>query len=67
MRHLQQELADRRDRRLQLAERRQDFELENIRKRREMEEAAVWSTWKVNTFSSKLVFSLGELMQSSIV
>jgi hypothetical protein len=47
MSHLQQELSERRDRRLQLAQKRKLYEVENVKQRRVMEEAAVWSDWKV--------------------
>jgi hypothetical protein len=45
--HLQNELKKRRDQRIQFASRKRTLEIENITKRRDAEDAAVWSTWKV--------------------
>ena len=45
--HLHTELSNRRDKRLELATRRRDYEVENVRKRRRLDEAGAWSTWKV--------------------
>ncbi|KAI0717882.1 hypothetical protein C8T65DRAFT_104890 [Cerioporus squamosus] len=44
--HLHAELSNRRDKRLELAARRRDYEVENVRKRRRLDEAGAWSTWK---------------------
>lgn len=47
MTHLHEELSKRRDKRLELAARRRDYEVVNITKRRRLDEEAVWSWWKV--------------------
>lgn len=47
--HLHAELSNRRDKRLELAAWRRDYEVENVRKRRRLDEAGTWSTWKVST------------------
>ncbi|KAI0681731.1 hypothetical protein C8Q76DRAFT_804470 [Earliella scabrosa] len=44
--HLHAELSHRRDKRLELATRRRDYEVENVRKRRRLDEAGTWSTWQ---------------------
>ncbi|RPD61712.1 hypothetical protein L227DRAFT_58763 [Lentinus tigrinus ALCF2SS1-6] len=44
--HLHAELSNRRDKRVELATRRRDYEVENVRKRRRLDEAGAWSTWK---------------------
>ncbi|KAF7790647.1 hypothetical protein EIP86_001603 [Pleurotus ostreatoroseus] len=46
MTHLHEELSKRRDKRLELAARRRDYEVVNITKRRRLDEEAVWSWWK---------------------
>lgn len=47
MTHLHEELSKRRDKRLELAARRRDYEIVNLTKRRRLDEDAVWSWWKV--------------------
>ena len=47
--HLNEELLKRRDKRLELASRRRDFEVTNVMKRRKLDEDGVWSLWKVGT------------------
>lgn len=47
MTHLHEELSKRRDKRLELAARRRDYEVVNLTKRRRLDEDAVWSWWKV--------------------
>ena len=47
--NLQDELTNRRDKRLQLATRKRSFEVDNINKRRRADEDAIWSWWKVRT------------------
>lgn len=47
LQHIQSELLLRKNRRLELAERKCAFECENVRKRRRVDEVDVWSTWKV--------------------
>ncbi|PSR75697.1 hypothetical protein PHLCEN_2v8988 [Hermanssonia centrifuga] len=47
MLHLHAELSKRRDKRLELASRRREFEVVNATKRRKLEEDAVWSWWKL--------------------
>ncbi|KAI0922794.1 hypothetical protein AcV5_009675 [Taiwanofungus camphoratus] len=44
--HLHAELSKRRDKRLELAIRRRDYEVANVTKRRKLDEEAVWSWWK---------------------
>ncbi|CCL99391.1 uncharacterized protein FIBRA_01409 [Fibroporia radiculosa] len=44
--HLHTELSKRRDKRLQLAARRRDYEIANVTKRRKLDEDGVWSWWK---------------------
>ncbi|KAH9931475.1 uncharacterized protein B0H18DRAFT_1116280 [Fomitopsis serialis] len=46
MLHLNEELLKRRDKRLELASRRRDFEVLNVMKRRKLDEDGVWSWWK---------------------
>ncbi|KAJ3545362.1 hypothetical protein NM688_g5633 [Phlebia brevispora] len=46
MLHLHAELSKRRDKRLELAARRRDYEIVNLTKRRRLDEDAVWSWWK---------------------
>ncbi|PIL29001.1 hypothetical protein GSI_09048 [Ganoderma sinense ZZ0214-1] len=43
--HLQAELSSRRDKRLELAARRRDYEAANVAKRRRLDESGAWSTW----------------------
>jgi hypothetical protein len=45
--HLQRELLKRRDKRLELATRKREFEIANVTKRRRTDEEATWSWWKV--------------------
>ena len=45
MLHLQTELSKRRDKRLELAARRRDYEVVNLTKRRRLDEEGVWS-WR---------------------
>ncbi|KAJ8520513.1 hypothetical protein ONZ45_g2669 [Pleurotus djamor] len=45
--HLQTELSNRRDKRLELASRRQEYEITHVTKRRKLDEDATWSWWKV--------------------
>ena len=47
MLQLQTELDKRRNKRLDLAARRRDFEVANVVKRRRLDEAGVWSWWQV--------------------
>lgn len=47
MLHLHAELSKRRDKRLELASRRRDYEVANATKRRKLDEDGVWSWWKV--------------------
>ncbi|KAI0342513.1 hypothetical protein BDW22DRAFT_1420452 [Trametopsis cervina] len=47
MLHLHAELSKRRDKRLELASRRRDFEVANATKRRKLDEDGVWSWWKL--------------------
>ncbi len=49
--HLHSELSRRRDKRIELAARRRNYEVANILKRRRTEENSVWSWWMVR-FSS---------------
>ena len=49
MLHLQTELSNRRDKRLELARLRRDYEVANVTKRRKLDEDGVWSWWKVRT------------------
>ncbi|KAI0074582.1 hypothetical protein K474DRAFT_1676980 [Panus rudis PR-1116 ss-1] len=44
--HLHDELSKRRDKRLQLASRRRDYEVSSATKRRKLDEDGVWSWWK---------------------
>ncbi|KAI8989172.1 hypothetical protein BD414DRAFT_486298 [Trametes punicea] len=44
--HLHAELSKRRDKRLELASRRRDYEVANVTKRRKLDEEGVWSWWK---------------------
>ncbi|KAI0672344.1 hypothetical protein C8Q78DRAFT_971960 [Trametes maxima] len=44
--HLHAELSKRRDKRLELASRRRDYEVANVTKRRRLDEEGVWSWWK---------------------
>ncbi|EIW53416.1 uncharacterized protein TRAVEDRAFT_74747 [Trametes versicolor FP-101664 SS1] len=44
--HLHAELSKRRDKRLELASHRRDFEAANVTKRRRLDEEGVWSWWK---------------------
>ncbi len=53
--HLHAELSNRRDKRLELATRRRDYEVENVRKRRRLDEAGAWSTWMVRLALSSLL------------
>ncbi|KZT08129.1 uncharacterized protein LAESUDRAFT_724131 [Laetiporus sulphureus 93-53] len=46
MLHLQAELSKRRDKRIELASQRRDYEIANVTKRRKLDENAVWSWWK---------------------
>ncbi|GBE89804.1 hypothetical protein SCP_1701290 [Sparassis crispa] len=46
MLHLHTELSKRRDKRLELASRRRDYEVSNVTKRRKLDEDAVWSWWQ---------------------
>ncbi|EPT01974.1 hypothetical protein FOMPIDRAFT_1029523 [Fomitopsis schrenkii] len=46
--HLNDELSKRRDKRLELASRRRDFEVLNVTKRRKLDEDGVWSWWKAD-------------------
>ena len=48
--HLQAELSSRRDKRLELAARRRDYEAANVAKRRRLDESGAWSTWSVSYF-----------------
>ncbi|TBU52493.1 Sds3-like-domain-containing protein [Dichomitus squalens] len=43
--HLHAELSSRRDKRLELAARRRDYEIANVTKRRRLDEAGAWSSW----------------------
>ncbi|KAF9078333.1 hypothetical protein BDP27DRAFT_1309429 [Rhodocollybia butyracea] len=45
--HIQNELSRRKNKRLELAERKCAFEVANITKRRRIDEDATWSTWKI--------------------
>lgn len=47
MLHLHTELSKRRDKRLELATLRRDYEIVNVTKRRKLDEDGVWSWWKV--------------------
>ncbi|KAI0701844.1 hypothetical protein BC835DRAFT_1411327 [Cytidiella melzeri] len=47
MLHLHTELSKRRDKRLELASRRRDYEVANATKRRKLDEDGVWSWWKL--------------------
>ncbi|KAI0089385.1 hypothetical protein BDY19DRAFT_992997 [Irpex rosettiformis] len=47
MLHLHAELSKRRDKRLELASRRRDYEVANITKRRKLDEEGVWSWWQL--------------------
>ncbi|KAE9403613.1 hypothetical protein BT96DRAFT_480218 [Gymnopus androsaceus JB14] len=47
LQHIQSELLLRKNRRLELAERKCAYECENVRKRRRIDEVDVWSTWKL--------------------
>ena len=51
MQHLHEELSKRRDKRLELASLRRDYEVTNVTKRRKLDEDGVWSWWKVRTRS----------------
>ncbi|KAI0827435.1 hypothetical protein BC628DRAFT_1418530 [Trametes gibbosa] len=44
--HLHSELSKRRDKRLELASHRRDYEVANVTKRRRLDEEGVWSWWK---------------------
>ncbi|KAH9947751.1 Sds3-like-domain-containing protein [Amylocystis lapponica] len=44
--HLHTELSTRRNKRLDLATRRRDYEIANVTKRRKLDEDTVWSTWQ---------------------
>ncbi|OBZ76494.1 hypothetical protein A0H81_03169 [Grifola frondosa] len=44
--HLHAELSKRRDKRIELASRRNDYETGNVTKRRKLDEEGVWSWWK---------------------
>ncbi|KAI0772778.1 hypothetical protein BD413DRAFT_612272 [Trametes elegans] len=44
--HLHAELTKRRDKRLELASHRRDYEIANVTKRRRLDEEGVWSWWK---------------------
>ncbi|CDO72105.1 hypothetical protein BN946_scf184962.g48 [Trametes cinnabarina] len=46
--HLHAELSKRRDKCLELASRRRDYEVANVTKRRKLDEEGVWSWWKVD-------------------
>ncbi|KAF9530639.1 Sds3-like-domain-containing protein [Crepidotus variabilis] len=48
MLHLQKEMTNRRDKRLQLASRKRSFEVANASKRRKADEDGVWSWWKLS-------------------
>lgn len=50
MLHLHTELSKRRDKRLELAARRRDYEVVNLTKRRRLDEDAVWSWWQVRFY-----------------
>lgn len=45
--HIQKELLKRRDRRLELASRKREYELANVSKKRRTNEDSTWSWWKV--------------------
>lgn len=45
--HIQKELLKRRDRRLELAARKREYELANISRKRRTNEDSTWSWWKV--------------------
>jgi hypothetical protein len=49
--HLHSELSRRRDKRIELAARRRNYEVANILKRRRAEEDSVWSWWMVRFLS----------------
>lgn len=51
--HIQKELLKRRDKRLELASRKREYELANIAKKRRIHEDATWSWWKVRIFLCK--------------
>jgi hypothetical protein len=51
MQHLHEELSKRRDKRLELARLRRDYEVANVTKRRKLDENGVWSWWKVGILS----------------
>ena len=55
MQHLHEELSKRRDKRLELARLRRDYEVVNVTKRRKLDEDSVWSWWKVRTRSTSIV------------
>lgn len=45
--HIQKELLKRRDKRLELASRKREYELKSIAKKRRIHEDSTWSWWKV--------------------
>ncbi|KAL6302269.1 hypothetical protein BKA93DRAFT_818568 [Sparassis latifolia] len=51
MLHLHTELSKRRDKRLELASRRRDYEVSNVTKRRKLDEDAVWCWWQTEMIS----------------
>ncbi|EED80278.1 predicted protein [Postia placenta Mad-698-R] len=51
MLHLHSELLKRRDKRLELAARRRDYEVANVTKRRKLDEDCTWSWWKTEMIS----------------
>ena len=57
MLHLHTELSKRRDKRLELASLRRDYETANVIKRRKLDEDGVWSWWKVSARVSCVFFS----------
>ena len=63
--HLHAELSKRRDKRLELASRRRDYEVANVTKRRRLDEEGVWSWWKVrHMVSSTLEHDLITLLRT---
>lgn len=56
--HLQAELSKRRDKRLELAGRRRDYEVINVTKRRKLDDDGVWSWWKVREYQILVVLIL---------
>jgi hypothetical protein len=55
MQYLQKEMTKRRDKRLELASRKRSYEVINATKRRKADEDGVWSWWKVDFFSIKML------------